>query len=132
MACRGQLVLDGGRPSIGIVPELDLVVVVTAGYCQDDSAQAFNVQYGVFGQALVEAEERGAGLHRLPFKAALTNPLASDIGLACKTITCRPDIDVHRNRAFYLPDSSQFPHCTPVNLHASGFSRWQSTTMGVT
>jgi len=34
------------------VPELDLVVVVTAGYYQDYSPQAFKVQYGVFSDVL--------------------------------------------------------------------------------
>jgi hypothetical protein len=34
------------------VPELDLVVVVTAGYYQDYSPRAFQVQYGVFKDVL--------------------------------------------------------------------------------
>ena len=37
---------------IRIVPELDLVVVVTAGYYQDYSPRAFQVQYGVFKDVL--------------------------------------------------------------------------------
>ena len=40
--------LGRGGQSIRIVPELDLVVVVTAGYYQDYSPRAFEVQYGVF------------------------------------------------------------------------------------
>ncbi len=40
--------LGRGGQSIRIVPELDLVVAVTAGYYQDYSPQAFQVQYGVF------------------------------------------------------------------------------------
>src|SRR5262245_66518219 len=36
-----------GGQSIRIVPELDLVVAVTAGYYQDYSPQAFQLQYGV-------------------------------------------------------------------------------------
>jgi hypothetical protein len=35
-----------------IVPELDLVVVVTAGYYQDYSPRAFQVQSGVFRDVL--------------------------------------------------------------------------------
>jgi CubicO group peptidase (beta-lactamase class C family) len=41
-----------GGQSIRIVPELDLVVAVTAGYYQDYSAQAFQMQYGVFRDVL--------------------------------------------------------------------------------
>jgi CubicO group peptidase (beta-lactamase class C family) len=59
----GRTVLDGheiqwigalgrGGQSIRIVPELDLVVVVTAGYYQDYSPQAFKAQYGVFRDVL--------------------------------------------------------------------------------
>ena len=44
--------LGRGGQSIRIVPELDLVVVVTAGYYQDDSQHAFRVQYGVFRDVL--------------------------------------------------------------------------------
>jgi CubicO group peptidase (beta-lactamase class C family) len=40
--------LGRGGQSIRIVPELDLVVVVTAGYYQDYSPRAFQVQFGVF------------------------------------------------------------------------------------
>lgn len=44
--------LGRGGQSIRIVPELDLVVAVTAGYYQDYSPQAFKVQYGVFSDVL--------------------------------------------------------------------------------
>ena len=44
--------LDRGGQSIRIVPELDLVVAVTAGYYQDYSPQAFQVQAGVFRDVL--------------------------------------------------------------------------------
>jgi CubicO group peptidase (beta-lactamase class C family) len=44
--------LGRGGQSIRIVPELDLAVVVTAGYYQDYSPQAFKVQYGVFRDVL--------------------------------------------------------------------------------
>ncbi|MGY4312316.1 serine hydrolase domain-containing protein [Bradyrhizobium sp. JR3.5] len=44
--------LGRGGQSIRIVPELDLVVVVTAGYYQDYSPQAFQAQYGVFKDVL--------------------------------------------------------------------------------
>lgn len=44
--------LGRGGQSIRIVPELDLVVAVTAGYYQDYSPQAFKVQYGVFRDVL--------------------------------------------------------------------------------
>jgi len=40
--------LGRGGQSIRIVPEFDLVVVVTAGYYQDYSPRAFKIQYGVF------------------------------------------------------------------------------------
>ena len=43
--------LGRGGQSIRIVPELDLVVVVTAGYYQDYSPRAFQVQYGVFRES---------------------------------------------------------------------------------
>jgi CubicO group peptidase (beta-lactamase class C family) len=44
--------LGRGGQSIRIVPELDLVVVVTAGYYQDYSPRAFQVQYGIFRDVL--------------------------------------------------------------------------------
>ena len=44
--------LGRGGQSIRIVPELDLVVAVTAGYYQDYSPQAFQVQSGVFKDVL--------------------------------------------------------------------------------
>jgi CubicO group peptidase (beta-lactamase class C family) len=44
--------LGRGGQYIRIVPELDLVVVVTAGYYQDYSPQAFQAQYGVFRDVL--------------------------------------------------------------------------------
>jgi CubicO group peptidase (beta-lactamase class C family) len=44
--------LGRGGQSIRIVPELDLVVVVTAGYYQDYSPQAFHVQLGIFKEVL--------------------------------------------------------------------------------
>jgi len=44
--------LGRGGQSIRIVPELDLVVVVTAGYYQDYSPGAFQVQYGIFRDVL--------------------------------------------------------------------------------
>lgn len=44
--------LGRGGQSIRIVPELDLVVAVTAGYYQDYSAQAFRAQFGVFKDVL--------------------------------------------------------------------------------
>jgi len=44
--------LGRGGQSIRIVPELDLVVVVTAGYYQDYSPQAFQVQTGIFRDVL--------------------------------------------------------------------------------
>jgi len=44
--------LGRGGQSIRIVPELDLVVAVTAGYYQDYSRQAFQVQFGVFKDVL--------------------------------------------------------------------------------
>jgi CubicO group peptidase (beta-lactamase class C family) len=44
--------LGRGGQSIRIVPELDLVVVATAGYYQDYSPQAFRVQSGIFRDVL--------------------------------------------------------------------------------
>jgi CubicO group peptidase (beta-lactamase class C family) len=44
--------LGRGGQSIRIIPELDLVIVVTAGYYQDYSPQAFQVQSGVFRDVL--------------------------------------------------------------------------------
>ncbi len=44
--------LGRGGQYIRIVPALDLVVVVTAGYYQDDSPQAFKLQYSVFKDTL--------------------------------------------------------------------------------
>ena len=44
--------LGRGGQSIRIVPELDIVVVVTAGYYQDYSPRAFQLQYGVFRDVL--------------------------------------------------------------------------------
>ena len=44
--------LGRGGQSIRIVPELDLVVVVTAGYYQDYSPRAFQAQSGVFREVL--------------------------------------------------------------------------------
>jgi CubicO group peptidase (beta-lactamase class C family) len=44
--------LGRGGQSIHIVPELDLVVVVTAGYYQDYSPRAFALQYSVFRDVL--------------------------------------------------------------------------------
>jgi CubicO group peptidase (beta-lactamase class C family) len=44
--------LGRGGQYIRIVPELDLVIAVTAGYYQDYSPQAFRVQFGVFQDVL--------------------------------------------------------------------------------
>jgi len=44
--------LGRGGQSIRIVPELDLVVVVTAGYYQDYSRRAFQLQSGIFRDVL--------------------------------------------------------------------------------
>lgn len=44
--------LGRGGQSIRMVPELELVVVVTAGYYEDYSPRAFQVQYGVFTDVL--------------------------------------------------------------------------------
>lgn len=41
--------LGRGGQSIRIIPERDLVVAVTAGYCQDYSAQAFKLQFASSG-----------------------------------------------------------------------------------
>jgi len=51
--------LGRGGQSIRIVPELDLVVVVTAGYYQDYSPRAFQVQSGVFRDVLRGISPRG-------------------------------------------------------------------------
>ncbi|MBS0524663.1 MAG: serine hydrolase [Proteobacteria bacterium] len=47
--------LGRGGQSIRIVPLLDLVVVVTAGYYQDYSPQAFRLQSGIFRDVLRES-----------------------------------------------------------------------------
>jgi CubicO group peptidase (beta-lactamase class C family) len=44
--------LGRGGQSIRIVPELDLVIAVTAGYYQDYSPEAFKAQYDVFADIL--------------------------------------------------------------------------------
>jgi CubicO group peptidase (beta-lactamase class C family) len=44
--------LGRGGQSIRVIPELGLVIVVTAGYYQDYSPQAFQVQSGVFKDVL--------------------------------------------------------------------------------
>jgi CubicO group peptidase (beta-lactamase class C family) len=44
--------LGRGGQSIRVIPELDIVVVVTAGYYQDYSPQAFQIQSGVFRDVL--------------------------------------------------------------------------------
>ena len=44
--------LGRGGQSIRVVPELDLIVVVTAGYYQDYSPPAFQVQSGIFRDVL--------------------------------------------------------------------------------
>ncbi len=51
--------LGRGGQSIRIVPELDLVVVVTAGYYQDYSPQAFQVQSGIFRDVLAAISPPG-------------------------------------------------------------------------
>jgi CubicO group peptidase (beta-lactamase class C family) len=51
--------LGRGGQSIRIVPELDLVVVVTAGYYQDYSPRAFQVQAGVFRDVLQTVSPSG-------------------------------------------------------------------------
>ena len=51
--------LGRGGQSIRIVPELDLVVVVTAGYFQDYSPQAFQAQYNVFTDVLRAVSRTG-------------------------------------------------------------------------
>jgi hypothetical protein len=51
--------LGRGGPSIRIVREFDLVVVVTAGYYQDCSPRVFQVQYGVFRDVLREISPPG-------------------------------------------------------------------------
>jgi CubicO group peptidase (beta-lactamase class C family) len=44
--------LGRGGQAMRIVPELDLVVMVNAGYYWDYSPRAFQVQYGVFRDVL--------------------------------------------------------------------------------
>jgi len=51
--------LGRGGQSIRIVPERDLVVVVTAGYYQDYSPQAFKLQFGVFRDVLRAVPPQG-------------------------------------------------------------------------
>jgi len=51
--------LGRGGQSIRIVPDLDLVVVVTAGYYQDYSPRAGEVQYGVFRDVLAATPPLG-------------------------------------------------------------------------
>ena len=51
--------LGRGGQSIRIVPELGLVVMVTAGYYQDYSPQAFQVQSGVFRDVLTAVSPPG-------------------------------------------------------------------------
>ena len=51
--------LGRGGQSIRIIPELDLVVLVTAGYYQDYSPQAFKVQFGGFKDVLQAIPPRG-------------------------------------------------------------------------
>jgi len=51
--------LGRGGQYIRIVPELDLVVVVTAGYYQDYSPQAFKAQYEVFTDVLRAVSQTG-------------------------------------------------------------------------
>jgi CubicO group peptidase (beta-lactamase class C family) len=51
--------LGRGGQYIRIVPELDLVVVVTAGYYQDYSPQAFQAQYDVFTDVLRAVSQTG-------------------------------------------------------------------------
>ncbi|MGO4714812.1 serine hydrolase domain-containing protein [Bradyrhizobium sp. 2TAF24] len=53
--------LGRGGQSIRIVPELDLVVAVTAGYYQDYSPRAFQAQYGVFRDVVRATSPRGLG-----------------------------------------------------------------------
>jgi len=51
--------LGRGGQAVRIVPELDLVVVVTAGYYQDYSPRAFQQQYGVFRDVLGAIQLQG-------------------------------------------------------------------------
>lgn len=51
--------LGRGGQSIRIVPELDLAVVVTAGYYQDYSPEAFKLQYGIFREVLRATSRAG-------------------------------------------------------------------------
>ena len=51
--CRlSEVGVCAGGQSIRIIPELDLVVVVTAGYYQDYSPRAFQVQSGILRDVL--------------------------------------------------------------------------------
>lgn len=51
--------LGRGGQAIRIVPELDLVVPVTAGYYQDYSREAFRLQYGVFKDVVAAVPQPG-------------------------------------------------------------------------
>jgi hypothetical protein len=46
-----------GLQTIRVVPELDLVVVITAGYYQDYSPQAFRVREDIFRSVLRAAPQ---------------------------------------------------------------------------
>ncbi len=76
-----------GEQSIRIVPELDLVVVVTAGYYQDYSPRAQQVQSGFSGtscggfrlRAELEAPPCGAALVRLWHETDMPSILAMSV-----------------------------------------------------